>query len=160
MFARLFGMCSAALLAAGLSFSSVAALAGAADDGVRRVKSAYQMQETVDRLKQDIADKGIKFFLDVDQAALAADAGVALRPSRLLIFGNPPLGTQFLTSNPASGLDWPVRLLVFQDEAGIVWVAYSDFSWIARRHGIVDRDAQFKMASEVIASITSSVAAR
>jgi uncharacterized protein (DUF302 family) len=160
MFARLFRMCSAALLAAGLSFSSVAALAGAADDGVRRVSSAYPIEETVDRLKQDIADKGIKFFLEVDQAALAADAGITLRPSRLLIFGNPPLGTQFLTSNPVSGLDWPVRLLVFQDEAGMVWVAYSDFTWIAHRHGIHDRDPQFKMASEVIASITSSVTAR
>ena len=78
----------------------------------------------------------------------------------LLVFGNPPLGTQFLTSNPLSGLDWPVRLLVFQDAQGQVWTAYTDFTWIAHRHGIVDRDEQFKMASMVIASITSSVAAR
>jgi uncharacterized protein (DUF302 family) len=157
MFARIFRMCSAALLAAGLSFSSAAALAGSADDGVRHAKSAYQIEETVERLKQDIAEKGIKFFFEIDQAALAADAGISLRPSRLLIFGNPPLGTQFLASNPISGLDWPVRLLVFQDEVGMVWVAYNDFTWIAHRHGIFDRDPQFKMASEVIGSITSSV---
>jgi len=93
----------------------------------------------------------------VDQSQLAAGAGIALRPSVLLTFGNPPLGTQFITSNPNAGLDWPVRLLVFESEKGEVWTAYTDFGWIARRHGIKNREAQFKMASEVIASITSSV---
>jgi uncharacterized protein (DUF302 family) len=115
------------------------------------------MAQTIERLKRDIADKGIMFFQEVDQAKLAADAGIALRPSTLLIFGNPPLGTQFITSNPNSGLDWPVRLLVFEDADGAVWTAYTDFAWIARRHKISDRGAQFKMASEVIASITSSI---
>jgi uncharacterized protein (DUF302 family) len=76
-----------------------------------------------------------------------------------LVFGNPPLGTQFITANPNAGLDWPVRLLVFQDDSGTVWTVYTDFAWIAVRHGIVNRDEQFKMASMVIASITSSVKA-
>jgi uncharacterized protein (DUF302 family) len=75
------------------------------------------------------------------------------------VFGNPPLGTQFITSNPNAGLDWPVRLLVSQDNAGTVWAAYTDFAWIAARHGISNRAEQFKMASMVIASITSSVKA-
>ena len=75
------------------------------------------------------------------------------------MFGNPPLGTQFITANANAGLDWPVRLLVIQDHAGAVWTAYTDFAWIAARHGIVDRADQFKMASMVIASITSSVKA-
>jgi uncharacterized protein (DUF302 family) len=117
------------------------------------------MDETVLRLKKDIADKGIQFFFEVDQSKLAADAGITLRPSRLLVFGNPPLGTQFMTSNPVSGLDWPVRLLVFQDQNGAVWTAYTDFGWIAARHHIRDRDEQFKMASMVIDSITSAVRA-
>jgi uncharacterized protein (DUF302 family) len=129
------------------------------DDGIVKVKSAYPIDETVARLKQDVADKGIQFFMDVDQAGLAADAGIALRPSRLLVFGNPPLGTQFITANPNAGLDWPVRLLVAEDDNGDVWAVYSDFEWIKRRHQIAGRDPQFKMASEVIASITASVAA-
>ncbi len=54
------------------------------------------------------------------RARLAADAGIKLRPSTLLVFGNPPLGTLFITANPLAGLDWPVRLLVFQDENGDV----------------------------------------
>ena len=130
-----------------------------ASDGIDKVRSAYRFAETVERLKADIAAKKIMVFLAVDQAKLAADAGIALRPSTLLMFGNPPLGTQFITSNPNAGLDWPVRLLVTQQDDGSVWTVYSDFGWIARRHGIKSRDAQFKMASQVIASITSSVAA-
>jgi uncharacterized protein (DUF302 family) len=98
------------------------------------------------------------FFTEIDQAKLAAGAGIALRPSTLLIFGNPPLGVQFLTANPDSGLDWPVRLLVREDEQGRVWAIYSDFTWIAQRYGITNRDAQFNMASQVIASVTSAAA--
>ena len=131
--------------------------AKAGDDGVVRLKSAYDMSETIDRLKKDIAEKGIKFFDEIDQSKLAADAGIALAPSTLLIFGNPPLGTLFITADPDAGLDWPVRLLVYQDDKGQVWLAYTDFAWIAKRHGIKSRDKEFKMASEVIGSITSSV---
>ena len=129
-------------------------------DGIVRVKSAYAMSETIRRIKRDIADKGIRFFSEIDQSKLAADAGIKLRPSTLLVFGNPPLGTQFITSNPNAGLDWPVRLLVTQDDDGSVWTVYTDFGWIAKRHGIVDREAQFKMASEVIGAITSSVTSK
>ena len=64
-----------------------------------------------------------------------------------------------MTSNPLSGLDWPVRLLVFQDQNGTVWAAYTDFAWIAHRHAITDRAAQFKMATMVVESITSAVKA-
>jgi uncharacterized protein (DUF302 family) len=147
-------------LAAPLFSDCVAAAPTVGEDGVVRVKSAYGMVETIDRLTKDIAAKGIMFFSMIDQSKLAAAAGIKLNPSTLLIFGNPPLGIQFLTSNPNSGLDWPVRLLVTQDDQGQVWAVYTDFSWIARRHHITDRDAAFKMASEVIASITSSVAAK
>jgi uncharacterized protein (DUF302 family) len=133
------------------------ATADAHDNGVVKAKSSYSVNETVDRIKKDVAAKGIKLFDTIDQTMLAKDAGVDIKPSILIIFGNPPLGTQFLSAKQESGLDWPVRLLVYQDQNGQVWTAYSDFNWIAKRHGITNRKAQFKMASEVIASITSSV---
>ncbi len=126
-------------------------------DGVVRVRSAYGVDETVARLRADIAAKGIMFFSAVDQQKLAADAGIALRPSTLLTFGNPPLGAQFLTANPAAGLDWPVRLLVTQDESGLVWAAWTDFAWIAQRHHIGNRSEQFAKATSVVESITSTV---
>jgi uncharacterized protein (DUF302 family) len=115
------------------------------------------MSEAIIRIKADIAAKGIKFFDEIDQSKLAADAGIKLRPSTLLVFGNPPLGTQFITSNPSAGLDWPVRLLLTQDDNGDVWAVWTDFAWIARRHNIRDRDAQFNMATMVVKSITSTI---
>ena len=159
MIARIAMLCSSVLFAGLLVWSS-AAPAQAGGDGIVRVKSAYAMGETVARLKADVAQKGIMFFAEIDQAALAAKAGIALPPSTLLIFGNPPLGVQFITANADAGIDWPVRLLVHQDETGQVWAVYTDFGYIARRHHIGSRDAAFAMASTVIASITSAVAAQ
>jgi uncharacterized protein (DUF302 family) len=159
MLARLTQLSCAALVAGALTASSPIT-ASAGSDGVVRVKSAYPISETIERLKKDIADKGIKLFDEIDQSKLAADAGIKLKPSVLLVFGNPPLGTQFITANPDAGLDWPVRLLVFENEKGEVFAAYTDFEWIARRHGIKNRTEQFKMASTVIGSITSSVKAK
>jgi uncharacterized protein (DUF302 family) len=124
--------------------------------GVIRVRSAHSESETVKRIEQSVAEKGIRFFDDIDQQALAAGAGITLRPSHLLVFGNPPLGIKFLTSNPYAGLDWPVRMLVTQDDDGQVWIAYTDFAWIAHRHNINDRDADFAMASMVAASVAAS----
>jgi uncharacterized protein (DUF302 family) len=142
-----------------LSIAAVPALA--ADDGVVRVKSAYPLPETVARLKQDVAAKGIRFFQEIDQSQLAAEAGVKVLPSTLLVFGNPPLGTQFLNARPEAGLDWPVRLLVQQDALGDVWAVYTDFLWIAKRHGVSGEGAKpFQTASGVITSITSSIQAR
>lgn len=151
-FLRLSGLTAAALVVSPEAMPK-------SNDGIVRVKSSYNFQETIARLKKDIAAKGIRFFSEIDQTELAAGAGIKLNPSTLLVFGNPPLGTQFITANPNAGLDWPVRLLVTQDSAGAVWTVYTDFAWIAARHGIVNRTEQFKMASMVIASITSSVKA-
>jgi uncharacterized protein (DUF302 family) len=151
-----------ALCALGLALAAVPAFAQntVGPDGLIRVRSAYSVDETIARIKADIAAKGILFFQQVDQAELARKAGIELRPSTLLTFGNPPLGAQFLTSNPYSGLDWPVRLLVLQDDQGAVWAAWTDFAWIAKRHGITDRTQQFATATGVVESITSTIRAR
>src|SRR5438477_11679033 len=106
-----FGM---SLLMLFLVLSVASAARADSDDGIVRLKSAVPMAEAITRIKADIASKGIRFFSEIDQSKLAADAGIKLRPSTLLVFGNPPLGTQFITSNPNAGLDWPVRLLLTQ----------------------------------------------
>lgn len=154
---RLANIAAALLL---LVLPSASAARADAAGGIVRVKSAVPMAEAISRIKADIAAKGIKFFIEVDQSKLAADAGIKLRPSTLLIFGNPPLGTQFITSNPNAGLDWPVRLLLTQDDNGDVWAVWTDFAWIARRHNIRDREAQFTMATTVVRSITSTIAGK
>jgi len=151
-------LCAAAMLAMPCALAAQpATLAPTAPaKGVLRVKSVYTLDDTVAHLKADIAAKGIKFFAEIDQSQLGAGANITIRPSKLILFGNPPLGVQFLSSNPYSGLDWPVRMLILQEADGSVSVAWTDFGYIAHRYSIKDREAQFKMASEVAASIASS----
>ena len=156
---RVANFCTSLLLIF-LVLSAVSAARADSDDGIVRVKSAVPMAEAIARIKADIAGKGIKFFIEIDQSKLAADAGIRLRPSTLLVFGNPPLGTQFITSNPNAGLDWPVRLLLTQDDNGDVWAVWTDFGWIAKRHNIRDHVAQFEMATKVVGSITSTITTR
>jgi uncharacterized protein (DUF302 family) len=168
MFRKIIRSVTRACMAVALIVPSLALAQGAAvstphvsDAGIVTVRSGYGMPETIARLKQDIAAKGIKFFIEVDQSALAADAGIRIRPSTLLIFGNPPLGTLFIAANPLAGLDWPVRVLVYENEKGEVWTAYTDFAYLARRHHIEGMEGEpFQKASGVIASITSSVTAK
>jgi len=146
-----------ALAATPAATAPALAVATAPAKGVLRVRSRYPFDATVSRIKADIAAKGIKFFAEIDQGQLAAGADIKLPPSTLLIFGNPPLGVQFLTANPLAGLDWPVRMQVVQDADGSVWVAWTDFAFIGERYAINDRAPAIKMASEVSASIASSV---
>lgn len=129
-----------------------------AEDGPVEARIACPVAETVDRIAADVQGKGILLLDVIDQAALAREAGVELRPSILIVFGNPALGTLFLTAKAEAGLDWPVRLLVFEDAEGRVRTACTDFDWIARRHGIADRAAEFARAKKVIASIVARVA--
>ena len=147
------------MLAASFAQGAIAQTAApaAADNGVMRVKSSYSIAESAARIKADLKAKGITFFQEVDQQLLAQRAGIQLRPSTLLEFGNPALGTQFITGNADAGLDWPVRLLLTQDDAGQVWAVWSDFTWIAKRHNIHNRDAQFNTATGVVASVTSTL---
>ncbi|WP_296676740.1 DUF302 domain-containing protein [Novosphingobium sp.] len=129
-------------------------------DGVIRLKSANGFDETVLRLKADVQAKGIRFFDVIDQSGLGAQANLKTARSTLIIFGNPPLGVQFLQSNPYAGLDWPVRMLVVEEGDGSVWVAWSDFAFIAKRYRISDRNAQFAMANQVAGSIAAAATAR
>ncbi|MCB1460264.1 MAG: DUF302 domain-containing protein [Nitratireductor sp.] len=126
-------------------------------DGLMHTQSAYSVEETVNRIRADVEAKGIKFFADIDQSELGKGAGIELEPSRLLIFGNPPLGVLFLTSAADSGMDWPVRMLVRQEKDGEVLVVYQNWDWVAERYGIEDRVAEFSKATEVVMSIVSSV---
>ena len=131
-------------------------VASAPAEGVVKQRSDYGFDETVVRLKADIAAKGIRFFDEIDHGKLGAGANLPIGRSTLLLFGNPPLGVQFLQANPLAGLDWPVRMLVTQDEDGSVWVSWTDFRFVADRYQLADRDAQIAMASDVAASIASS----
>lgn len=149
---------SAALIAIAIVTSAHISTAEAGGrDGIVTVKSRYTVSETVNRIKRNVEEKGITLFGVIDQARLGNDVGNKVRPSRLMLFGNPALGTTFITANPLAGLDWPVRVLVYQAKDGSVYAAYTDFGWIAKRHRIQNRVRQFAMATQVIEAITDSV---
>lgn len=126
-------------------------------DGITKIKSAYPLRETVAHIKEQVANLGIRSFTEIDQSELAAQAETELRPSTLLVFGNSELGARFIKANPLAGLDWPVRLLVTQDDSGMVWIAWTDFDWIARRHRITNRAVYIKIANDVITTVTGGV---
>ena len=157
---RLF--CLTALLAgAATTSAATAATAPTAAEhatGVLRLASVHPVDETVARIKQSVEAKGIRYFVAIDQQQLGASANLPIRKSTLVLFGNPPLGVQFIQANPYAGLDWPVRMLVRETADGSTEIAYTDFAFIAQRYGITGKDAQLKMASEVAATVAGEAA--
>lgn len=123
--------------------------------GVLRAPSTHSVEETVSRIKAAVASKGIRFFSAIDHQQLGASAKLPIRKSVLVMFGNPPLGVQFIQANPYAGLDWPVRMLVREGADGTTEIAWTDFAFIGRRYEITGKDAQLKMASEVAAAIAA-----
>jgi uncharacterized protein (DUF302 family) len=103
-------------------------------DGLTTVLSSFGPKETMDRLAAEVKSKGLTVFARVDHTAGAADVGMKLRPTELLIFGNAKGGTPLMQAEQSVGIDLPLKALVYQDAAGKVWLAYDDPSWIAQRH--------------------------
>ena len=117
------------------------------DNGLITKKSKHSVSETLDRLSDALTKKGIKVFARVSHDKNAEGVDLKLRPTELLIFGNPKLGTHFFTSNQTAGIDLPMKALAWQDEKGQVWLSYNDPKYIAKRHGIKDRDDIVKKMS-------------
>jgi uncharacterized protein (DUF302 family) len=106
-----------------------------AADGLVTVRSSYSLKETLKRLETEVKAKGLTVFARIDHAAGAAEVGLSLRPTELLIFGNAKGGTPLMQSVQTIGIDLPLKILIWQDEAGGTWLSYNDPSWLAKRHG-------------------------
>ena len=129
-----------------------------AADGLTTLPSSFQPKETMDRLEAAIKAKGMTVFVRIDHAAGAAAAGLPLRPTELLIFGNAKAGTPLMQANQAIGIDLPLKALVFEDAAGKVWLSYNDPRWLAHRHGLggVAAEAVNAMAAALSAAATKA----
>ena len=115
--------------------------------GMISKKSAHSVKVTLDRLEAVLKKKGIGVALRWSHSAKGKSVGIPLRPTELLMFGNPKLGTHMFTSNQTAGIDLPLKALAWEDEKGQVWLTYNDPSFIAHRHNITDRaDILKKMA--------------
>ncbi len=110
--------------------------ASAQQDGMVRVRSLRTMEATVSALDSTLTARNLTIFARVDHAANARGVGMELRPTVVFIFGNPMVGTLVMQCGQTAGLDLPLRLLIWQDDAGAVWIGYEDPSRLAARHGI------------------------
>jgi uncharacterized protein (DUF302 family) len=102
------------------------------------LQSKYDFDATVSRLKAALAAHGVTLFADIDQSAAAAEAGASLRPTRLLLFGNPRAGTPVMETNPHVALELPLRAVVWEDRRGVVRVDYQDVTTTLERDYKVD----------------------
>jgi len=127
-----------------------------ADADLVTLPSAHGAKETIERLKSLLSQKKIQVFADIDHAAGAQKVGLSLRPTRLLIFGNPQAGTPLMQSRQTIGLDLPLRVLVWEDEAGKVWLTYHQPAYLAQRHHVLDRDEAVKNLSAGLAALAQA----
>ena len=137
-----------------IGFSSVTL----ADNGLITKKSKHSAVETIDRLERILKKKGINVMARVNHSDNAAGVDIKVRPTVLLIFGNPKLGSHFFTSNQLAGIDLPMKALAWEDEKGQVWLTYNDPVYIANRHGIKDREKIVKKMTGALGKLTSKAA--
>jgi len=107
-------------------------------DGLTTIASANGPEDTVSRLETALRDKGMTLFARIDHAAGAVEAGLELRPTVLLIFGNAKAGTPLMQADQTIGIDLPLKALVWQDAAGKTWLSYNEPRRLAQRHGLGD----------------------
>ncbi|MER9055380.1 DUF302 domain-containing protein [Mesorhizobium sp. M0213] len=109
-----------------------------AKNGLITVQSRFGVTETIDRLVETVERAGLLVFARIDHAAGARSVETSLRPTQLLIFGNPKGGTPLMQDRQLAGIDLPVKALAWEDEQGEVWLSYNDARWLAERHGLGD----------------------
>jgi uncharacterized protein (DUF302 family) len=120
--------------------------------------SAHSTTETVERLQALLAKKGIELFAHIDHAAAARKAGLALRPTQVLIFGNPKAGTPLMQNRQTIGLELPLRILVWEDETGKVWLTYRRVQSLARQHHVSGQDETVKALDDGLAALARAAA--
>ena len=124
--------------------------------GIMTKRSRFSYAETLERLKDTIVSGGNTIFASIDQSAAARSVGLTLRPTTLLVFGNPQGGTPLMESFPLVALDLPLKLLVWE-EGGVVNVAYVPMSEIAARYGVTGMDTRIEAMDRAIDSLTATV---
>lgn len=117
-----------------LTLAAASGLSAAAD-GLIDLKSPHNAKATMDRLESVVKERGLNVFVRIDHAAGASKIGKTLRPTELLIFGNPQGGTPFMECAQTVGIDLPLKALVWDDAAGQTWLSYNDPAYLGQRHG-------------------------
>ena len=129
-------------------------------DGLITLSSRYPARVTMDRLLAALAKRNMTAFARIDHAAGAASAGLELRPTEVVIFGNPKGGTALMQDRQSAGIDLPLKALVWEDAGGKIWLSYNDPAWIAQRHGLGATSAgAVEAMAKALAAIAGEVTA-
>ncbi|MXX98491.1 MAG: DUF302 domain-containing protein [Gammaproteobacteria bacterium] len=119
-------------------------------EDTRHIKSKHSVELTVERAKRIAEHSELKVFGVIDHARNAADVGLELLPAQLMVFGNPVVGTELMNANPLIGLDLPLKLLVWEDPQGVVWISYSSAEAMQKRHNLQDYAEQFQNTEQLL----------
>lgn len=130
-----------------------------ATEGMISVKSEHTVAVTADRLEKILLSKGMTVFKRIDHAAGAQKVGKTLRPTELVIFGNPKVGTALMLCSQSVAIDLPLKALIWQDEAGQVWFSYNDPAYLALRHNIQGCDAVLKKVAGALGKFAAKATA-
>jgi uncharacterized protein (DUF302 family) len=123
-------------------------------DGLTTIASSFGPKETMDRLEAEIRAQRMTVFARIDHAAGAAEVGLTLAPTELIIFGNARGGTPLMQSVQTVGIDLPLKVLVWQDTAGKTWLSYNEPSWIARRHSVANAEQVVSKMAGALSAIS------
>ncbi|MEO6839528.1 MAG: DUF302 domain-containing protein [Bradyrhizobium sp.] len=130
-----------------------------AADGLIKVRSSHGPADTMERLVAEIGARGLTVFARINHAAGAEEAGLALRPTELVIFGNAKGGTPLMQSNQEIGIDLPLKALVWQDASGGTWISYNDPASLAKRHELgLEVEAPVKVMTAMLSAVTRAAA--
>ncbi len=130
-----------------------------ATEGMISIKSAHTVAVTADRLEKILGSKGMTVFKRINHAAGALKVGKTLRPTELVIFGNPKVGTPLMLCSQSVAIDLPQKALIWQDEAGQVWFSYNDPAYLGLRHNIQGCDAVLKKVTGALGKFASKATA-
>src|ERR1700686_3851040 len=111
-------------------------MATATNNGIVNKPSKHSVEQTVEALSNILKSKGVAVFALIDHSGEAEKVGLKMRPTKLLIFGNPKAGTPLMLASPSSAIDLPLKLLVWEDAQGKVWVSYNSPAYLRDRHGL------------------------
>ena len=109
----------------------------------QHIKSKHSVELTVERAKRIAEHSELKVFGVIDHAKNAADVDMEMLPAQLIVFGNPTVGTELMNTNPLIGLDLPLKLLVWEDREGVVWISYNSAEAMQKRHNLPEHNEQF-----------------
>ena len=128
-------------------------------NGLNTITSEFSVKVAIDRMISVIEEQGWHLFARIDHAEHARKKGLALRPTELILFGNPEMGTLLMQERQLAAIDLPMKALAWQDEKEQVWIAYNSVQWLKQRHALTD-EATLRAIDEVLAKISASVQAR